>query len=59
MTHTHTHIHSHIKSDFKKPGACWPAAGAPGLIIEIVGLKVDALVLLNESNKINAIWIFV
>ena len=25
--YTHTHIHSHIESDFKKPGARWPAAG--------------------------------
>ena len=34
-THTHTHTLPH-ESDFRKPGACWPA---PGLKITMAGLQ--------------------
>ena len=38
-THTHTHTHTHTlwrnESDFKKPSARRPAAGAPGLKIKL------------------------
>ena len=39
-THTHTHTNSHTNDlhriNFKKPGRCWPAAGAPGLTKNLI-----------------------
>ena len=46
-THTHTHTHTH-ESDFKKPGAHWPA---PGLKHHVLNSKmVEQLFMGRHKN---------
>ena len=35
-----THAYTHIQSDFKKPGARWPAPGLIKLVIKLTQLKL-------------------
>ena len=51
-THTHTHAHTHThthtltdESDYKKPGARRPQAGAPGLKSQSIHELVKAIYL--------------